>query len=1036
MPPLQCNDLKLSGQREDLDEANHLLIEETSLSLDCTTRNEIHWQTLRELGLALARLYRSKTFGELEDINITIKYLRSLHKCPLEAFSVPRHAVTTSLVEMLAARVKGDSSDPLEDINEILFFCRGLTSAASPGYLISALQALTQAVLDAYSRDKQIQPFDQAIGCLREVLKTRSPDLHRVSLDLANLLAVRFLVLHIDNDYEEAKVLLDRVTNSLSLGDSPCSCRFEASAVTAALGHARSVVNSNVEDFENAISRCRSFLENSPLFGDPLDPVISELLMSNVEQASKDFIPPQDEQAAHSEVDFLPTSTELGIFQVVDGSDGRDVVPTLLPMSLEEAIDLHRGIYSKAGIMTECQRKHLQDLVLCLNTKIFRTQDTTSLEEAIAYNRRLRLLDRNPTEDPGSKFIHGSNFAILLYAAFVRTEKAGYLDESITLFREVLQLDTAQLTDYKFTLIKWLIESLSTRIEWRKHRVSTFAGSHDLDLDELFRQFTSGVKDTPATVPSRFELACQWAKTAQEFEHHSLLTAYENAMSLMQSSVVFGPTLPIQHDRLVERRSLYEKMPLDYASYHLSSGQLKRAIETLEQGRSLLWSEMRGLRISTDQLRAADPVLADTFTAINKELEMILTSSALSNGSVGLDDGRCEGDKWMTLLPGLTARQQELLKAQDALITKIRALPDLRDFLLLPFDTLRSAASHGPIIIINHCELRSDILIVLHDDPPSLISTHEDFFKRSRCLKNQLLNARENYDLESKHYEDALSSVLKGLYELVGKPVVERLNELEIAHQSRVWWCPTSDFWNLPLHAMGPISSDGGVACYFSDLYISSYTPTLSALTESRSLRPGAQTSAHPTLLIAKPNQSPPGAWPDTLVERGPNLQTTSVRATSGNMTSDTVLDGLQQNRFAHVAYDGRLETAKPFDAALVDCNRECLDMLDVVRSRLPAGEFVFLPGSHTAELTDKSIPDEALHFSTAVQYSGFRSVIGTMWKVDDVDGQNLAKHFYPSMFSTEPYYEKSAEALQYAVQQIRPGLPLARWVSYVHYGA
>jgi hypothetical protein len=35
---------------------------------------------------------------------------------------------------------------------------------------------------------------------------------------------------------------------------------------------------------------------------------------------------------------------------------------------------------------------------------------------------------------------------------------------------------------------------------------------------------------------------------------------------------------------------------------------------------------------------------------------------------------------------------------------------------------------------------------------------------------------------------------------------------------------------------MGPVPSDGGVVRYFSDLYISSYTPTLSALITSRGI--------------------------------------------------------------------------------------------------------------------------------------------------------------------------------------------------------
>jgi hypothetical protein len=112
------------------------------------------------------------------------------------------------------------------------------------------------------------------------------------------------------------------------------------------------------------------------------------------------------------------------------------------------------------------------------------------------------------------------------------------------------------------------------------------------------------------------------------------------------------------------------------------------------------------------------------------------------------------------------------------------------------------------------------------------------------------------------------------------------------------------------------------------------------------------------------------------------------------------------------------------------------------VRSRHPAGEFAFFPGSHTAELTEGSIPDEALHFSAAVQYSGFRSVIGTLWEMpvmDDDGGQDFERAVFQSLFSGNegvPYYERSARALRDTVKQKRCKLPLVRWVGYVHYGA
>ena len=271
--------------------------------------------------------------------------------------------------------------------------------------------------------------------------------------------------------------------------------------------------------------------------------------------------------------------------------------------------------------------------------------------------------------------------------------------------------------------------------------------------------------------------------------------------------------------------------------------------------------------------------------------------------------------------------------------------------------------------------------------------------------------------------------MLAELYRLIGQQVVEKLNELRIPAQSRVWWCPTSAFGYLPLHAMGPISSDSKDPRYFSDLYISSYTPTLSALIASR--EPATRPS----------DPSPPGAWPDAQAIR--DLQATSPSLGRGNATLDAILDGdgLQRHRFICISYNGELKTGRPFEAFIRFPNGEYFTLLDFARSQHLAGEFALLSGSHTAELTEGSIPDEALHLSVAVQYYGYRSVIGTLWEMDNDGGRrDLEKAVFQSLLSGNeggvPYYERSARALRDAVQQMRHNMPLVQWVSYQHYGA
>jgi len=160
--------------------------------------------------------------------------------------------------------------------------------------------------------------------------------------------------------------------------------------------------------------------------------------------------------------------------------------------------------------------------------------------------------------------------------------------------------------------------------------------------------------------------------------------------------------------------------------------------------------------------------------------------------------------------------------------------------------------------------------------------------------------------------------------------------------------------------------------------------------------------------------------------------------------TPTVVLERLQDHRFVHIVCHGILEPGKPFDSHFELYNGKRLSLLDIVRSQLPRAEFAFLAACHTAETTNESPSDEALHLAAAMQYCGFRSVVGTMWAMADTDGRDLAGYFYKSLFSRQRqgvhYYERTAEALRDAVVKLRRkrgrGMTLERWVNYVHYGA
>jgi CHAT domain-containing protein len=165
----------------------------------------------------------------------------------------------------------------------------------------------------------------------------------------------------------------------------------------------------------------------------------------------------------------------------------------------------------------------------------------------------------------------------------------------------------------------------------------------------------------------------------------------------------------------------------------------------------------------------------------------------------------------------------------------------------------------------------------------------------------------------------------------------------------------------------------------------------------------------------------------------------------SATATPTAVLEHLQDHRFMHIVCHGILEPGKPFDSSFKLYRGNRLTLLNIIQSRLPNAEFAFLAACHTAELTDGSLSDEALHLTAAIQYSGFRSVVGTMWEMADKDGPHLAQNFYNSVFPPGEsegacYYERTAEALRDAVIRLRgragEGVSLERWVNFVHYGA
>ena len=188
------------------------------------------------------------------------------------------------------------------------------------------------------------------------------------------------------------------------------------------------------------------------------------------------------------------------------------------------------------------------------------------------------------------------------------------------------------------------------------------------------------------------------------------------------------------------------------------------------------------------------------------------------------------------------------------------------------------------------------------------------FYKHTSDLDTRLKDASQ-YGLDSEEYRRELRFVLKELYKLIGQPIIDRLHGLGIPEQSRIWWYPTSVFCSLPLHAMGPVTSTHGPKRCFSDIYICSYTPTLSALIESRTARAPRPNPQPSLLLVGQPDASLPVVWAEMEAVQGLSIPVTTLSST--HATRLAVAEGLQCHDLVHFACHASLELGKPLEAEI-----------------------------------------------------------------------------------------------------------------------
>ncbi|KAG2036413.1 hypothetical protein BDR03DRAFT_1011745 [Suillus americanus] len=199
---------------------------------------------------------------------------------------------------------------------------------------------------------------------------------------------------------------------------------------------------------------------------------------------------------------------------------------------------------------------------------------------------------------------------------------------------------------------------------------------------------------------SHLRASLSWVRHAEEYMHCTLLEAYATSMSLLDAHMPATASLSSHHNAMM---AFPHALAVDAASWALHSGDVCRAIELLEQGRTLIWMQMVQFRTPLDSLQEDNH--AKAVTKKFRDLSSLL-DNPLANHSEGTQKVNAETE---------ATRYTHLVEDWNTTVEETRKLKGLSCFLLPPlFSELQDAACGGPIIVLIASKSYCHAVIVLH----------------------------------------------------------------------------------------------------------------------------------------------------------------------------------------------------------------------------------------------------------------------------------------------------------------------------------
>ncbi|KAG1776387.1 CHAT domain-containing protein [Suillus placidus] len=652
---------------------------------------------------------------------------------------------------------------------------------------------------------------------------------------------------------------------------------------------------------------------------------------------------------------------------------------------ITRAISLHREALTLCPPGRPDRDTTLSSLALVLKTRYDELDVSEDLNEAIDLYRESLGLKRLDHPD---RHVTLSNLSSALCSRYTYARKNEDVDEAIAFCQDSLAALSSLHPD-KYFSYSWLREACLSRYQIL----------HDpADLSLAIENFRLASLHPTHGFPNRIIEAYEWAVAAEQHGHGSALEAYSTFFELLDAHLATRSSIISRREAATvfhHARSL----PVDAASCAIRCNNLRHAVELVEQGRGQQWSLASRLKTPVEDLESANPQLAHNYVELSKLVSDAAQSSAASTDRAAADQA--------------ATKYRKVTEQWEAAVAEIRSLQTFSRFLLPPlYADLQAAARHGPVIILIASQYSCSAIIVPTSGEPHHVPLPSIALADLKTLKDRFTRAiRHASRMNPAESRTGSNSTL-----------ADSMGRDHAAHRQPA-------FTSIPLHAANPFQTraDRSKEPCLEDLYICSYTPTLSALIRSRQMMKKHGKARHSRLSTASSSLSMSSS-PETA---------THTTISGDAATRAGALEGLEENTWVHLACHGKQDPVQPYDSHFV-MRDEHLTLLDIMDKHIPHAEFAFLSACHTA-VGDEKTPDEVIHLAAGLQFSGFKSVVGTLWEVDDAVAKHVVEAFYTYMFHPKEVGvmdpTKAAWALNCATHAVKTKVPLEQRMVFIHIG-